>query len=108
MDIYVVRAGDTIDSIAQKLETDPEQLIYDNQLVYPYELAVGQALFCECCNAERNTGGAEDMTATQNDFVRCRNATRAISVSGYAYPFISPWVQVVKAWVCPRVNTALP
>ena len=32
------------------------------------------------------------MTATQNDFVRCRNATRAISVSGYAYPFISPWV----------------
>lgn len=92
MDIYVVRAGDTIDSIAQKLETDPEQLIYDNQLVYPYELAVGQALFCECCNAERNTGGAEDMTATQNDFVRCRNATRAISVSGYAYPFISPWV----------------
>lgn len=45
MDIYVVRAGDTIDSIAQKLETDPEQLIYDNQLVYPYELAVGQALF---------------------------------------------------------------
>lgn len=92
MDIYVVRAGDTIDSIAQKLETDPEQLIYDNQLVYPYELAVGQALFCECCGAERNTGGAEDMTATQNDFVRCQNATRAISVSGYAYPFISPWV----------------
>ena len=92
MDIYVVRAGDTIDSIAQKLETDPEQLIYDNQLVYPYELAVGQALFCECCNAERYTGGAEDITVTQNDFVRCRNATRAISVSGYAYPFISSWV----------------
>ena len=92
MDIYVVRAGDTTDSIAQKLETDPEQLIYDNQLIYPYELAVGQALFCECCNAERYTGGAEDITATRNDFVRCRNATRAISVSGYAYPFISPWV----------------
>ncbi len=92
MDIYVVRAGDTIDSIAQKLETDPEQLIYDNQLVYPYELAVGQALFCECCSAGRNTGTTEGITAIRNDFVRCRNATRAVSVSGYAYPFISPWV----------------
>lgn len=71
MEIYVVRPGDTIDSIALMLGVSVEQLIYDNQLIYPYELAIGQALF-----VERNT----------------RNATRAISVSGYAYPFISPWV----------------
>lgn len=71
MEIYVVNPGDTIDSIALKLGADAEQLIYDNQLVYPYELAVGQALFA-----------AGDR----------RNATRTISVSGYAYPFISPWV----------------
>lgn len=71
MEIYVVKPGDTIDSIALDLGAEAEQLIYDNQLVYPYELAVGQALFA-----------AGDR----------RNAARAISVSGYAYPFISPWV----------------
>lgn len=71
MEIYVVKPGDTIDSIALKQGADTEQMIYDNQLVYPYELAVGQALFI-----------AGDR----------RNATRAIFVSGYAYPFISPWV----------------
>ena len=71
MEIYVVQPGDTIDSIASALGVSAEQLIYDNQLIYPYELAVGQALF-----VDRNM----------------RNATRAISVSGYAYPFISPWV----------------
>ncbi len=71
MEIYVVKSGDTIDSIALGLEADVRQLIYDNQLVYPYELAVGQALFVA---GER------------------RNATRSVSAGGYAYPFISPWV----------------
>lgn len=71
MEIYVVKSGDTIDSIALKLGINVEQLIYDNQLVYPYELAIGQALF-----VNRYT----------------RDATWTISVSGYAYPFISPWV----------------
>ena len=71
MEIYVVKSGDTIDRIALGLEADVRQLIYDNQLVYPYELAVGQALFVA---GER------------------RNATRSVSAGGYAYPFISPWV----------------
>ena len=71
MEIYVVRQGDSVDSIAASFGVDAEQIIYDNQLVYPYELAVGQALLI-------------------NEFDR--NADRAISVSGYAYPFISPWV----------------
>ena len=71
MEIYVVRPGDTIDDIALTLGVGAEQLIFDNQLVYPYELAVGQALF-----VDRGT----------------RNAARTISVSGYAYPFISRWV----------------
>lgn len=71
MEIYVVKSGDTIDSIALGLGADVQQLIYDNQLEYPYELAVGQALFVA---GER------------------RNAVRSISVGGYAYPFISPWV----------------
>lgn len=71
MEIYIVKPGDTIDGIALTLGVSVEQLIYDNQLIYPYELAVGQALF-----VDRGT----------------RNAERAISISGYAYPFISPWV----------------
>ena len=61
MEIYIVKSGDTIDSIAESLDIDVNQLIYDNQLIYPYELAVGQALL-----VNRNV----------------REATRSISVSG--------------------------
>ncbi len=71
MEIYVVRPGDNVDSIAAAWGVNVEQLIYDNQLEFPYALAVGQALLI-------------------NQFVR--NATRAVSVSGYAYPYIRPWV----------------
>ena len=67
MEIYVVKPGDSVDSIAQQLDANAEQIIFDNQLEYPYPLAVGQALLI-------------------NRFVR--NASRAITVSGYAYPFI--------------------
>ena len=64
----MVKPGDTVDRIADSTGASVEQLIYDNQLEYPYGLAVGQALLV-------------------NDNVR--NAGRAISVSGYAYPFIN-------------------
>ncbi len=69
--IYVVQPGDNVDSIAATVEVSAEQLIFDNQLIYPYELAVGQALF---------VGAGE------------RTPSRSVSVSGYAYPFISSWV----------------
>lgn len=71
MDIYVVRQGDNIDLIASYYGVDAMQIIYDNQLIYPYELAVGQALFI---------GGGE------------RRPSRSVIVNGYAYPFISEWV----------------
>ncbi len=71
MEIYVVKAGDSVDSIAQKLGVNVEQIIFDNQLLYPYGLAIGQALYI-----------SGDV----------RNATRTISVSGYAYPFIDKQV----------------
>ena len=71
MEIYVVRQGNSVDSIAQALGVDVEGIIYDNQLEYPYELALGQALFID--RGERK-------------------AERDISVSGYAYPFINPEV----------------
>lgn len=71
MEIYVVRPGDSVYSIAEAFGVSPEQIIYDNQLEYPYSLAVGQALLV-------------------NEFER--EASRAVSVSGYAYPFIAPGV----------------
>lgn len=71
MQIYVVQWGDNVDSIAETTGVSPSQIISDNQLIYPYELAVGQALLIS--DGERNPG-------------------RSVYVSGYAYPFISPWV----------------
>ncbi len=71
MDIYVVQPGDNVDVIAGYYGMEPAELIFDNQLVYPYDLAVGQALFI------------------RGDV---RTPDRTISVNGYAYPFISEWV----------------
>lgn len=81
MDIYVVKYGDSIERIANELGVDAETLIYDNQLVYPYELAVGQALL-----VNRYT----------------RNASGSISTGGYAYPFINSWV--LKAETLPFLS----
>jgi len=43
MEIYVVKAGDNVDAIAASYGISVEQLTYNNQLIYPYELAIGQA-----------------------------------------------------------------
>ncbi len=71
MQIYVVQPGDNVDLIAETTGVSAERIISDNQLIYPYELAVGQALLI--ADGERNP-------------------SRSVYVSGYAYPFISPWV----------------
>ena len=44
MQIYIVREGDTLNSIAAAFGLPPAEISYINQLVYPYRLAVGQAL----------------------------------------------------------------
>lgn len=72
MSIYIVAPGDTVDSIAASENVSVSSLIYDNQLVYPYALAVGQSLFIS--NAPVPSG----KPSTQ--------------VGGYAYTYISPWV----------------
>lgn len=71
MEVYVVKAGDTVDSIAAAYQLNVDTLIYVNQLIYPYQLAVGQALL---------------LTTGQ------REKTMTIRSNGYAYPFISSWV----------------
>lgn len=83
MQIYVVKTGDTVDSIAAETGVPVETLIYDNQIEYPYRLAVGQALFI-------------------GDGIR-EVPRRPLYVSGYAYPFIEeevlretlPWLTAI-------------
>ena len=70
MQIYVVIPEDTVERIAEKTNSDLETLIYANQLVYPYSLAIGQAILIP-----------EE-----------RNAQRSIRTNGYAYTYIEPWV----------------
>ena len=65
--IYIVKAGDTVDIIADEVEVPVHTIIYDNQIKYPYALAVGQALYVK-----------EKVVANVRD----------VHINGYAYPFI--------------------
>lgn len=65
--IYVVQRGDTVDSIAAAYGVNVENIIRDNQILYPYELALGQALFID---------------------LGTRQPYRSLRVTGYAYPYI--------------------
>ena len=69
MAIYVVSAGDNVDGIAAEFGITAAEIIYANQLIYPYRLAVGQALWLPF---------AQDSPALG----------RGIYSNGYAYPFI--------------------
>lgn len=71
MEIYVVERGDTVDSIANRFGVAAETVIIVNQLMYPYRLAVGQALLID--DGRMNRDGYVDF-------------------NGFAYPFISRWV----------------
>lgn len=68
MEIYVVKPGDTLDTISDIYGISPESIIYDNQLSYPYALAIGQALYLST-----ETSVSSGLSAYTN---------------GYAYPFI--------------------
>ncbi len=73
MTIYTVKEGDTVDSIADAFGSPSSAIIYQNQIPYPYQLAIGEALLL------------------QGDTVP-RESLPAIYAGGYAYPFISRWV----------------
>ena len=83
MQIYVVQVGDTLNEIAGKTGSSVYQIALDNQLIYPYELVVGQALLISDVSSVSNGEG---------NAVADRGFPRNIFVSGYAYPFISRWV----------------
>jgi len=65
----VVKQGDSVDSIATSYNISAETLLWDNQIEYPYRLAVGQALYI----SDGNTVEGRKLLYT----------------SGYAYPFIN-------------------
>ncbi|MCI8937862.1 MAG: LysM peptidoglycan-binding domain-containing protein [Lachnospiraceae bacterium] len=68
MEIYVVKEGDSVDRIADSYGISAASIIFNNQLVYPYPLAVGQALLLSVGNASSGSYPA--------------------FVNGYAYPYI--------------------
>ena len=68
MEIYVVKEGDTVDTIASTYGITASSIIYNNQLIYPYALAIGQALLLSA-----GTSSIPSYSAFAN---------------GYAYPFI--------------------
>lgn len=72
MEIYIVKRGDSVDSIAQNFQVPVESLLYDNQLSAPYRLAIGQALLIPTEPADPGR--------------------RAIRSGGYAYPYIEPMI----------------
>lgn len=72
MGIYIVQPYDSVDGIATVSGIPVETIIYDNQLVYPYSLAVGQALYLP--------SGSEETVKVP------------LVSNGYAYPYISRWV----------------
>lgn len=69
MQMYVVKSGDNVDSIAAEAKIPVNTLLWDNQIPYPYRLAVGQALLID---NERNG-----------------EKRRPLHVNGYGYPFIN-------------------
>lgn len=103
MQIYVVSPGDNIDSIAIRTNVRVDTIIYYNQLTYPYQLAIGQALLLP--DSQEDVGvydsGDEQVDAGFYDSgnmqvetrlyegENVRRATkRLVEVNGYAYPFI--------------------
>lgn len=72
MQIHVVTPGDTVYSIARAYQIPADTIIYNNQLIYPYTLVIGQALLLSVSSASV----PESVVVT----------------NGYAYPFINTWI----------------
>lgn len=84
--IYIVKSGDTVERIALKYNVLAETIIYDNQIPFPYRLAVGQALFLAETSTDEMLSIAEPSLSMPTMPER-----RFIYVNGYAYPFIREW-----------------
>ena len=74
MDIYVVKAGDTLYSISRRYETTPAAMIAENGLTNPDNLVVGQAL----------------VIPPPADFDP--STLPVLAINGYSYPYIESGV----------------
>lgn len=72
MEIYVVKPGDSVDSIAARFGVPVESIIYNNQISAPYRLAIGQAILVPPTDQEETL------------------PKRSIRSGGYAYSYINP------------------
>lgn len=91
MYIYVVKSGDTISSIARQYNLSSERIQYVNQLEYPYNLAVGQALLFDTdLTAPDSLPSVETPVNSDAALIPIPVSTPKTSVvtNGYAYPFI--------------------
>ena len=68
MIIYIVKEGDSVDTIAGAFGVSVWTIIEVNQLTYPYPLAIGQSLLI--------------LTTPLEEY-------RTIFANGFAYPFIN-------------------
>lgn len=115
MEIYIVQQGDSVESIANKYSIPAERLIYDNGLINPYSLVVGQALVIlypkttytvqqgdDLANIAENNGISEMQLIRNNPFLREReyiypgetlvisyNTLKNIYVNGYSTAYVS-------------------
>lgn len=81
MIIYTVRPGDTLDAIASRYDISADDIAYDNQIPFPYALAIGASLLLTQASYPLT---AEDILVSPSE--------RSAYSGGYAYPFISRWV----------------
>lgn len=81
MVIYIVRPGDTIDSIANRYGISAKVIANDNQIPAPFALAVGASLLL-----------TEASNVLTDEDILISSSGRTAYSGGYAYPFISRWV----------------
>lgn len=71
MFIYIVKEGDTLTRISNSFGIPMEDIIWANQLEYPYYLVIGQSLII--------------LTEPIQEY-------RKLFANGFAYPFINSWI----------------
>lgn len=90
MQIAVVKEGDSVDSIASTFQIPVERFIEDNQIEYPYRLAVGQALLIR----EQGEVEVKPTLGDKTDQMEGKDTgeifpfKQPVQAGGYAYPFI--------------------
>ncbi|QHQ63013.1 LysM peptidoglycan-binding domain-containing protein [Anaerocolumna sedimenticola] len=114
MEIYVVQQGDSIYSIAEKYGVSVEKIIQDNELQYPYDLVIGQAMVIAFPKQSHIVQDGDTLQSIADFYhvtlmqllrnnpnlserkflypgeslIISYNTSRSITTNGFAYPFI--------------------